>query len=86
MPAGLVAPFSNSAAADLNLKNTSEGDGESRERIAVARNDGICCALVKLMEVLPRAAVSRSSLVFTVLSVVHVGAVISVTVNRAVGL
>ena len=61
VPAGLEASLSNSAAASLNLKNTSEGDGESREVMADARNDGICWTLVNFIVALPWAALSRSS-------------------------
>ena len=85
MPAGCVS-LSNSVAAALNLKNTSDADGESRRRMEVARNGGSCCALVNLVKARPTVAVSRSRSVLIPLRVVHVGAAISVTLKIADGL
>ena len=86
VPVELNTSLSNSVAAALNLKKTSEGEGESRERIEAARNGGICCALVKLVCDLPGVAPSRSAVVLAALRVVQVGAVISVILKMAVGL
>ena len=41
VPSGLNASASKATAADLNLKNTSAGDGESRSKIEETRDGGI---------------------------------------------
>ena len=86
VPAGVEASLSKSAAAASNLKKTSDGEGESRDRMDAARNGGICCALVKLVCDLPGVASSRSAVVVAALRVVQVGAVMFVILKMAVGL
>ena len=83
---GLESSASNAAAASLNLKKTSAGDGALRSRIVAARNGGICCALVTKTLERPGVAFIRSSFVFTALRLVQQGGVISVKVNIDDGL
>ena len=40
VPSGFESSLSNATVASLNLKNTSDGDGESRSRVKAARKGG----------------------------------------------